>query len=219
MNKYLTGWFAAIALALVALALPAQAQLNPGRDYVEIKPAQPTDNPAKIEVLEFFSYACPHCSDLDPHLNKWAAKLPADVALTHIPVSFNSPFYQLMARFYYALEAIGEGQRLNAAVFAAIHEKGLKLIDEKSILEWVKAQGVDAKKFSDAFNSFGVASKTKRADSLAQSAKIRGVPALVVDGRYLVVGQDVKSHADLLLLADKVIEKRRAERSSANAKK
>ena len=211
MKKHLTGWLAAIALALLSFA--AQAQLAVGRDYALIDPAQPTDTPTKIEVTEFFSYACPHCADLEPYIVKWAAKLPADVVLKRVPVGFNNPFYQLMARFYYTLEAIGEGKRLDAAVFSAIHEKGLKLIDDKSLMDWVTAQGVDAKTFSDAYSSFGVMSKVKRADQLAQAAKIRGVPALVVDGRYLVVGQNVKSHAEMLALTDKIIDKRRAERN------
>ena len=211
MKKHLTGWLAAIALALLSFA--AQAQLAVGRDYALIDPAQPTDTPTKIEVTEFFSYACPHCADLEPYVVKWAAKLPADVVLKRVPVGFNNPFYQLMARFYYALEAIGENKRLDAAVFSAIHEKGLKLIDDKSLMDWVTAQGVDAKTFSDAYSSFGVMSKVKRADQLAQAAKIRGVPALVVDGRYLVVGQNVKSHAEMLALTDKIIDKRRAERN------
>jgi thiol:disulfide interchange protein DsbA len=80
-------------------------------------------------------------------------------------------------------------------------------------MDWVTAQGIDAKTFSDAYSSFGVMSKVKRADQLAQAAKIRGVPALVVDGRYLVVGQNVKSHAEMLALTDKIIDKRRAERN------
>ncbi len=216
IKKHMTGWFAAIALTLLALAMPAQAQLAAGRDYTAIEPAQMTDDPARIEVVEFFSYACPHCNDLNPHIGKWAARLPSDVVFKRVPVSFNSPFYQLMAKLYYTLEAIGDLSKLDSAVFNAIHEKGLKLIDDKSIREWATAQGVDAKKFSDAFNSFSVSSKVKRADQLAQSAKIRGVPALVVDGRYLVVGQEVKTHADLLALTDKVIDKTRTER---NAKK
>ena len=56
-------------------------------------------------------------------------------------------------------------------------------------------------------------SKTKRADQLAQSSKIRGVPALVVDGRYLVTGKEIKTQADQLALTDKIISKVRAERS------
>jgi len=211
MKKHLNAWLAAIALTLLPFA--AQAQLAVGRDYALIDPAQPTDNPAKIEVIEFFSYACPHCSDLNPYVVKWAAKLPADVAFRRVPVGFGNPFYQLMAKFYYSLEAIGEVKRLDTAVFNAIHEKGLKLVDDKSLMDWVTAQGVDAKTFSDAYNSFGVISKIKRAEQLAQASKIRGVPAMVVDGRYLVVGQDIKSHAELLALTDKVIDKRRSERN------
>ena len=213
MKKYLTGWLAAASLALLSLALPAHAQLTVGIDYVVIDPAQTTDNPAKIEVTEYFSYACPHCSDLNPHVVKWAAKLPADVSFKRVPVNF-SPFYQLMARLFYSLEAINELQRLDEVVFNAIHVKGLRLIDDKSIQEWVVLQGVDAKKFSDAYKSFGVASKVSRGNQLAQGAKITGVPAFAVDGRYLVVGKNVKTPTDLLALTDKVIDKVRTERNT-----
>jgi thiol:disulfide interchange protein DsbA len=213
MKKYLTGWLAVASLALLSLALPAHAQLTVGTDYVVIDPAQTTDNPAKIEVTEYFSYACPHCSDLNPHVVKWAAKLPADVSFKRVPVNF-SPFYQLMARLFYSLEAINELQRLDEVVFNAIHVKGLRLIDDKSIQEWVVLQGVDAKKFSDAYKSFGVASKVSRGNQLAQGAKITGVPAFAVDGRYLVVGKNVKTPTDLLALTDKVIDKVRTERNT-----
>ncbi len=217
MKKSLIGRLAAYTFALVSLlvlALPAQAQLAAGVDFAEIKPPLQVDNPAKIEVVEFFSYACPHCNDLNPIVKKWAAKLPADVAFKRVPVSFNSPFYQLMAKLFYTLESLGEMEKLDAAAFDAIHVKGLKLIDEKSVQEWAVSQGVDAKKFSDAFKSFSVDSNVKRADQLSRSAKIPGVPALVVDGRYLVVGKNVKNHDELLALTEKVIDKVRGERTA-----
>ncbi len=217
MKKTLIGRLAAYTFAfvsLLALALPAQAQLAAGVDFAEIKPALQVDNPARIEVVEFFSYACPHCSDLNPLVKKWAAKLPADVAFKRVPVSFNSPFYQLMAKLFYTLDAIGEMERLDAAAFDAIHVKGLKLIDEKSVQEWAVSQGVDAKKFSDAFKSFSTDSNVKRTDQLSRAAKIPGVPALVVDGRYLVVGKNVKNHDELLALTEKVIDKARTERAA-----
>lgn len=209
--------FAFMLTGLFAPTLAAHAEVLAGRDYVAIDPAQPTDDPTRIEVIEFFSYACPHCNDLSPILRKWAEKLPADVDFKRVPVSFNTPFYQLMARLYYTLDALGEVRRLDATLFSSIHEKGLKLIDDKSILQWAVAQGIDAKKFSDAYNSFGVAAKTKRADALSAAAKIRGVPALVVEGRYLV-GQNAKSHEDLLALTDQVVDKVRSERAAAKKK-
>ena len=217
MKKTLIGRLAAYTFAfvgLLALALPAQAQLAAGVDFAEIKPALQVDNPARIEVVEFFSYACPHCSDLNPLVRKWAAKLPAGVPFKPDPVSFNSPVYQLMGKLFYTLDAIGEMERLDAAAFDAIHVKGLKLIDEKSVQEWAVSQGVDAKKFSDAFKSFSTDSNVKRTDQLSRAAKIPGVPALVVDGRYLVVGKNVKNHDELLALTEKVIDKARTERAA-----
>jgi thiol:disulfide interchange protein DsbA len=213
MHKHLSGWFAAISVALFAVALPATAQ-NAGREYVAIVPAQTSDNPAKIEVVEFFSYGCPHCSDFHPTVSKWAAKLPADVVFRRVPVSFGRAQWASLSKLYYALEATGDLAKVDGAVFHALHEKGLKLYDDKSIAEWVAAQGVDARKFADAFNSFGVVSKVKRGDQLAQASKIQGVPALAIDGKYLMVNDGIKDYDELLTRTDKVIGKVRAERNA-----
>lgn len=91
MKTFITGWFAAVVLALVSMALPAHAQLAVGRDYTVIEPAQGTDDPGRIEVVEFFSYACSHCNEFHPHVSKWASKLPGDVTFKRVPVSFNRP--------------------------------------------------------------------------------------------------------------------------------
>lgn len=210
----MAGWLAAVALALFSMAFPAHAQLTIGRDYTVIEPAQRTDDPAKIEVVEFFSYGCPHCSEFHPIVSKWAAQLPSDVVFKRVPISFGRPQWALLGRLYYTLELTGDLARLDSAVFQALHGKGLKLIDDKSILDWAVSQGADAKKFSDAFKSFGIVSKTKRADQIAQEFKIQGVPALAVNGRYMVVGQGIQSPADLLPLTDKLIDKVRSERKA-----
>jgi protein dithiol oxidoreductase (disulfide-forming) len=209
MRKHFGGWLAALTVGFFVVAAPAQAQLVAGRDYTVIEPAQPTDTPSAIEVVEFFSYACPHCSDLNPMIHQWAAKLPSDVVFKRVPVSFN-PFYELMARLFYSLETTGDLARLDEPLFNAIHVKGLKLINEKSITEWVTSQGVDALKFGDAWKSFNVNSKTKRADQMARNFRIQGVPAIAVDGRYLVGGKNLQ---ELMALTDKVIDKRRSERN------
>ena len=215
MHNTPRGWLAAIALmffAFVAGALPVQAQtpLAKGQDYILLNPPLPTDSPAKVEVIEFFSFACPHCADLAPSATKWAGKLPGDVAFRRVPVSFN-PYYALMAKVFYALDAIGELQRLDAPLFDAIHVKGLKLIDDKSLVDWASSQGVDAKKFSDALKAFSVDTKVKQADALTRSGKIPGVPAFVVDGRYMVSNEAAAQHGGVLALTDKVIAMARSE--------
>lgn len=208
-----SGWLVALTLAILTMALPARAELAVGRDYVAIVPAQVTDNPARLEVIEFFSYGCPHCSDFHPTVSKWAASLPSDVVFKRVPISFGRPQWASLSRLYYALEATGELSKLDGAVFRALHQDGKKLYDDKSIIAWVSAQGVDSKKFSDAYNSFGVISQAKRADQMAQAYKIQGVPALAVDGKYLVTGKEVKGYPELVALTDRVIDKARGDRA------
>ena len=119
-----------------------------------------------------------------------------------------------MARLFYTLDTTGDLDRLDAEVFSAIHQKGLKLVSEKAIADWAVSQGVDAQRFSEAWNSFSVASKVKRADEAARKYGIQGVPAIIVDGRYQVGG---KSFEEMLKLTDQVIDMRRAERSGKAA--
>ena len=211
MKKHLSRWFAAAFLVILSATATAQDAPVSGRDYTVINPPMATDNPAKIEVVEFFSYACPHCKELNPFIHPWASKLPSDVVFKRVAPSFN-PFYVLMSRLFYSLETTGDLARLDAPLFAALHEKGLQLINDKSISEWVTSQGVDARKFSEAWNSFSVNSKVKRANQLAQDAGIKGVPTLIVDGRYMVNGNNVKSFNELLARTDKIIDMRRKER-------
>lgn len=198
----------ALGVALTA-AVPALAQ-TPGKEFTAISPAQPTDDPAKIEVIEFFSYGCPHCNDFHPLISAWAAKQPGDVVVKRVPVSFNRAAWANAAKLYYTLEATGELARLDNDVFKAIHSERTNLFDDKAIAEWVAKKGVDQKKFADTYNSFGVMSKVKRADQMAQAYRISGVPAVYVDGKYAVAGNNF---GELLANTDKAIAKARSEKS------
>jgi thiol:disulfide interchange protein DsbA len=189
--------------------MPSWAQ-TVGKDYTLISPAQPTEDAGKIEVLEFFSYGCPHCADFNPLVTAWAAKLPGDVVFRKVPITFGRAAWANIAKLYYALKVTGDLDRLESDVFKAIHNDRINLFDEKSLLEWVAKKGVDQKKFAEAFNSFGVMSQVRRGDQMAQAYKIQGVPALAVDGKYLVGGKDFNEQ---LAIADKLIAKARSEKS------
>lgn len=190
------------------VATPALAQ-TAGKDYTPISPAQPTEDANKIEVLEFFSYGCPHCADFNPLLAAWVAKQSADVVVKKVPVSFGRAAWGNIAKLFYALEITGDQARLEADIFKAIHQERVSLFDDKVMLEWVVKKGVDQKKFSDAYASFGVMSKLKRAEQMTQSYKISGVPTLVIEGKYQVGGRDFN---EALAIADKLIAKARAEK-------
>jgi len=213
MKKFITSWFSIVGLTLMIATTPATAQ-QLGGEYSILPSPVPSESKGKIEVVEFFSYACPHCNTFNPLLTEWAKQLPADVVFRKEAVQFTSPFYRLTARLFYALEAMGEEERLNAAIFRAIHNEGVKLTDEKSATAWVATQGVDRKKFGAAFNSTGVIKQLERSEKLVEEINLPGVPALIVDGRYLVGGPEIKSFKQMLTVADQLLAKARAERDT-----
>jgi len=198
----------AVGLMLSA-ALPSFAQVA-GKDYTPISPAQPTEDPAKIEVLEFFSYGCPHCADFNPLLTAWLGKQSPDVVVKKVPVTFGRGAWANAAKLFYTLEITGDLHRLESDIFKAIHQERVNLFDEKAMTEWVVKKGVDQKKFSETLVSFGVASKVRRGDQLAQAYKIQGVPSLSIEGKYMVGGEGFNQ---VLANADKLIAKSRSEKS------
>jgi len=199
------------SVGFVGSGIAADAQA--GREYTPINPALSSPK-EKIEVVEFFSYGCPHCSDFHPIIGGWAAKLPGDVSFRRIPVSFNRPEWARLAKIFYSLDATGNLAKLDAAVFIALHEERVSFKTDDAVFKWVAAKGADAKKFTDAFNGFSMQSRVQRGDKDASAAGIGGVPSLMVDGRYLVNNKAAASYEDLLRITDLVIDKARKDRKS-----
>jgi len=197
----------------------AQAQPTAGVEYRELSSALPTDAVGKIEVIEFFWFGCPHCYTFEPVLDPWVKKLPKDVQFRRVPAMFNEEYAQ-GARAYYALEAIGEGQRLHKPLFDAVHGGSrLRVGNEAALTEWLGKQGVDTKKFAAAYRSFGVEGKLKRAAQLTQAYKIEGVPSMAVNGKYVVITDNIKSFEQMLAVADYLIDRTRKNAGSAAPKK
>jgi thiol:disulfide interchange protein DsbA len=206
-NRLLFAGLAGAALP-VSSAPPALVE---GRDYEPILPAQPGESPGRIEVLEFFSYGCPHCKDFHPLVMAWAKKLPMDVVFRRVPVSFGRAAWANLGRLFHSLEATGDLARLDDSAFRAIHEERANLYTRDAILAWVKRQGVDGNSFGSVFDSFGVNTRLARDGQLEKNYKVRGVPLLTVGGRYAVTGQTAKGLADLLPIADGLIARARGE--------
>ena len=208
----------ALACLLFVTALPsAFAELREGKDYRLVPTPQPVANPAKIEVLEFFWYACPHCNDVQPALRKWKANMPKDVEFRVMPAVFR-PNWEPLAKTYYALEAMGIESRLRDKVFQAIHADQINLSDEKVLLDWMAKQGVDRQKFAEAYNAFAMQSKIARSKQAGRDYDIHGTPTLVVDGKYITSPAMVGGNEAVIPVLNELIAKARAERA-AKAKK
>lgn len=203
---------AGVGLGLV-VAGRAGAQGGPveGTHYVKLSTPAPVTLPSpdkKIDVVEFFSYACPHCSALEPLIEPWAKKLPADVAFRQVPVGF-SAVYLVLQKTYYALEELGQLPNVHRKMFAAIHQQNKRLGTESDVTAFVAANGVDAAKFTEAYRGFGVNTKVNRAKQLSEAYKIDGVPAIGVQGRYYTAASLAGTHERALAVADFLIQKSR----------
>jgi thiol:disulfide interchange protein DsbA len=208
--RFLGRGVVALLLAAVAAGV-ASAQLVEGKGYVRIANPQPVETGRKIEVIEFFSYMCPHCAELEPYLDTWLAKLPSDVAFRRVPVSFQQRWAAL-AKVYYTLDALGAEAKLSPDVFKAIHGQGTALWDDKTFYDWAASKGLDRKKVEEVSSSFAIDGRMKRALQLAQQYRIDSVPMVVVDGKFVTSSSMVGTHANLPGAIDELIAKARAER-------
>lgn len=196
--------------ALSVLGGAAWAQKS-GQPFQILATKVATEVPGKIEVIEFFSYGCPHCHDFEPLLNSWTKTLPADVNFIKVPITFNRAEWTNLARIYYTLDAMGEAGKHGAAVFAAIHEQKRQLQKEDVLLEWIGSV-TDAKRFTDTWKSFGVQSRLQRANQIAAAYRVSGVPMMAVDGRFMVSASTAGSHEGMLKTVNELVARARSEK-------
>ena len=161
----------------------AFAQETQNLPYQKLTVPVPPDTVGKVEVLEFFSYSCWHCAAMEPMVEKWAKMLPKRVVFKSVPVAFSAAMKPLQ-QLYYTLKVLHRPD-LHAKVFAAIHLENKPIFDRELIREWVIAQGVDAVKFDEVFDSFSVQADVERANQLTQAYQIDGTPSYAVRGKYV----------------------------------
>ena len=194
----------AAVMAVSGMATAAEPFVA-GKDYTVISNPGKVEKPGMIEVREFFWYGCPHCYRLEPYVASWLAKKPADINFVRSPAAMN-PVWEQNARGYYAVDLMGLTNKVHKPLFDAIHQKNQRLFDQKSLANFYQGYGVDSNKFNAMFNSFAVSGKIAQSKQLAQAYQLDGVPALVVDGKYVVKGEDQK----VIQVVNYLINKERA---------
>jgi thiol:disulfide interchange protein DsbA len=204
MNQLRRSLIAAIAASAAPVSLALRAQPRGDAGYSTLAVALPVDNPAKIEVTEFFWYGCIHCYNLEPALEAWVPKLPADAYFRRIPAIFNER-WAVDAQIYYAFEALGVLNRLHRPLFDAIHKDRLRTDNPATLNAWLAKNGVDPKQFETTVKSFSVQSKVMRANQLTGRARIDGTPALMLQGRYTISTEQGGSLEGMLANADRLI--------------
>lgn len=201
------------AAAASLLATAAQAQGGApveGRHFSKIDPPVPATTPGKIDVLEFFSYACPHCNSFEPVIAAWSKTLPADVAFQRVPVPFLANAENFM-RTYYTLETMGQVDAMQRKVFAAVHVERNYLDKPADIAALMAKNGLDAAKFTSVFNSFSVATSVARAKKLMAAYRVEGVPSIAVNGRFATSPGQAGGLEQATAVADYLVQRARTK--------
>ena len=177
------------ALLLSASLVPFSAMAMPeafidGVHYKSTARLLSTSADDKVEVVEMFSYACPHCYHLEPHVEAWKKTASDNVVFIQMPAIFRDSWLEL-AKLYYTAEATGDLEKLHPLIFKAIHEEKRKMLTEEHMLDFAADNGIDRDSFAKMMKSMTVQSKVKKALLKSQLSGITGVPAMIVNGKYI----------------------------------
>jgi thiol:disulfide interchange protein DsbA len=209
----------AMFLGLLVLFSLGQASLADELDWqagLHFHPISPAPPPASaevpVEVVEFFWYGCPHCYQFEPYIEKWAAAKPEGVGFEQVPVLFGGAA-DLHAQAFYALEVMGERERLHEPLFRAMHREGRKLRSQAELEAWLADQAVDLEVFRAAMGSFAVNAKVNRARALMRRYGVKSVPSVVVDGRYRS-GSGFQGYDGIIEVTGYLVDKAMQERTT-----
>ncbi len=230
MSRSLTAFLA--LTAVLAMAASAQAaDWVPGKQYSVIPQAQRTNvAPGKVEVMEVFSYGCPHCSQFRPVMKKLKAALPANVQFVYLPASWNAaenwPTFQ---RAYLTAQSLGVADKGHDAMFDAIWNTGELAVletDGRSLKKtlptiediarlYQRVAGVKPADFVAASKSFGVDLKMRQADSQIVAMQVPATPTLVVNGKYRVNNENLENPDQIVELVKFLVAKESAPAPAA----
>ncbi len=187
-----------LSAVLLGLAFTAAAQAQPdagwqaGKHYTVIEPPQATTTGSKVEVVEVFSYACPHCNEVAPLVESMKKALPANAEFVLLPAQFGFDAWKVYARAFYTAQALGIADKTHAEMFRAIYvDKKLDLRSPtlESIAAFYAKHGVSAEDFIATSKSFAIETRLKRNDAVIKAYGVDGTPAFVVNGKYRLSGQ------------------------------
>ncbi len=206
MRKMMSSLAAAVLMTLFTTAASA-VPMNyvEGTHYFPTAEKLATSDDTVVEIVEMFSYTCPHCFRLEPAIDEWKQTLPENVKFVKVPAIFRDSWLEL-AKVYYAAEATGDLELLHPRLFNAIHVEKRRLNTEEQLLDFVEEQGVERASFAKMMNSFSVQSKVKKALVMSQTSGITGVPSFIVDGEYRTDASSAGSAEELFEVIDQLTQ-------------
>lgn len=200
-------WLTAITAAFTLLACSAASSAyQEGTHYQTLENPQPTASGDQVEVVEVFWYGCPHCYSLEPAVHNWLKNKPENVKFERMPAALN-PSWSFHAKVYYTADALGIMDQFHEAFFNQVQLQKRSMNDEDEIRKFFVQLGVEEAAFDKAWASFGVDSKLRRAKQRVMGYKIRSVPTIIVNGKYVVTAQSAGGSTQLFKVVNELVAK------------
>ena len=191
----------------------AQETWEAGKNYFVIEPPQVTTTGDKIEVVEAFSYACPHCNEVSPMVEDIKKRLPANAEFVMMPVQFGFEAWKTFARAFYTAQALGLVEKTHLDLFRWIYAD--RKIDIQSptfaaLADFYSKYGVSAEDFIATSRSFAIEAKLKRNDAMIKAYGVDGTPEFIVNGKYRISGRSAGGYDKIEPLLHYLISKESA---------
>lgn len=182
--------FILLATALLSVSVQA-AQFNEGTHY-DVLNLEKTSTPT---VTEYFSFYCGHCNNFEPVIQQLKTKLPKNAKFQKVHVSFMGGNMGVpMAKAYASMVVLKVEDKMVPYMFNQIHNLRTPPKTDADLRQMFIDQGIDAKKFDSAYNGFAIDSMQKRFDKQFKDVKLTGVPGVVVNNKYIVKTDGIKSY-------------------------
>jgi len=200
--------FSALLFSFLISSTAFAAEYSDGNGYTTIKNPVRTSDPSKIEVTEIFWYGCPHCYTLEPLVNAWKKDMASDIDFKYLPAVFGRGWLAHAKAFHIA-DLLGIESELRADLFNAIHVERRNLNSEDALADFFANYGVSENEFRKQYDSFAVNSRLSQADAKIRAYGARGVPGIIVNGKYLVSAQTANGNENIFNVVNFLVEKER----------
>ncbi len=173
-------------------------------DYYKVLDQPQSDTPI---VAEYFSFYCPHCYRFEPTVQALKKELPENVVFQKNHVSFMGGANGKEMSKAFASAIVLETPTVVSEIFKRIHVDNKPPRDAKAIREIFVEKGITAENVEGAFNSFAVNSIVNRSDKAFKDSGLTGVPALIVNNKYLVKTGKITSSEQYFELVNYLLTK------------
>ncbi|MBD1577292.1 MULTISPECIES: thiol:disulfide interchange protein DsbA/DsbL [Vibrio] len=195
--------FTLVAALMLSFTVNA-ASFKEGDNYKVLD----TAHSSSPTVTEFFSFYCPHCNAFEPIIGQLKKHVEGRAEFQKMSVSFmGGNMGQAMSKGYATMVSLGVDDKLVPLMFNRIHVQNNAPRNEAELRQFFLDNGIAAKDFDGTFNSFAIDSMVRRYDKSFTDAGLSGVPAIIVNGKYLVELKNFQNVDQAFDLIDYLLKK------------